>query len=133
MRHPRSTAGAEAAPVAPTPNERDPYRLWDSSPALVPAGLSGAEAAAVEASLDASSGAWCAVRHEDEAGEVSVLVVARDAADDAAPTHVVHRDGALLRLDVCRGDAYARLGAYGAVAPLARALAAALAGARAEG
>ena len=133
MRHPRFTAGAEAAYVAPMANERDPYRPWRSIPAPVPAGLSGAEAAAVEAGLDASPGAWCAVRHEDEAGEVSVLVMAQDAADDAAPTYVVHREGTLLRLDVCRGDAYTRLGAYGAVAPLTRALTAALAGARAEG
>lgn len=127
MRHPTSIAGAEAAHVAPTADERDPHRPRCLIPMPVPAGLSGAETAAVEASLGASSGAWCAVRHEDEASEVSVLVVARDAADDAAPTHVVHRDGALLRLDVCRGDAYARLGAYAAMAPLLRALAAALA------
>lgn len=127
MQHPRFTAGAEAAHVAPMADERDPHRPRCPIPAPVPAGLSGAEAAAVEAGLDASPGAWCAVRHEDEAGEVSVLVVARDAADDAAPTHVVHREGALLRLDVCRGDAYTRLGAYAALAPLLRALAAALA------
>lgn len=135
MRHPGSTAGAEAARVAPASNERDSYRLWYPVPAPVPvpAGLSGAETAAVEASLDASPGAWCAVRHGDEAGEISVVAVARDAADDAAPTHVVHRDGALPRLDVCRGDAYSRLVAYGAMAPLTRALAAALAGARAGG
>lgn len=132
MSHPRFTAGVEAPSVAPMSNRRDPYRPWRSIPAPVPAGLSEAEAAAVEAGLDVSPGAWCAVRHKDEAGEVSVLVVARDVADEAAPTHVVHREGTLLRLDVCRGDAYTRLGAYAAVAPLTRALAAALAGARVE-
>jgi len=38
--------------------------------------------------------------------------------EDAAPTWIIHREGALLRLDVCRGDTYTRLGAYAALAPL---------------
>jgi len=38
--------------------------------------------------------------------------------EDAAPTWIVHREGALLRLDACRGDTYTRLGAYAALAPL---------------
>ena len=122
------TPGAEAVYFVPVTSRHDPSRSWYSAP--VPRGLSGAEATAVEAGLDAVPGAWCALRHEDEAGEVSVVLVPEgDAAADAAPTSVVHREGALLRLDVCRGDTYARLGAYAAVAPLMRALAAALAGA----
>lgn len=38
--------------------------------------------------------------------------------EDAAPTWIIHREGALLRLDVCRGDTYTRLGAYAALALL---------------
>jgi len=38
--------------------------------------------------------------------------------EDAAPTWIIHREGALLRLDVCRGDTYTRLGAYAALVPL---------------
>ena len=36
----------------------------------------------------------------------------------SAPTWIVHREGALLRLDVCDGETYTRLGAYSALAPL---------------
>ncbi len=45
---------------------------------------------------------------------------------DAAPTWIVHRESALLRLDVCRGDTYTRLGAYAALAPLLAGLHAAM-------
>lgn len=38
--------------------------------------------------------------------------------EDTAPTWIIHREGALLRLDACRGDTYTRLGAYAALAPL---------------
>lgn len=127
------TTGVETVHAVPMASERDRSRPWHPLSVPVPPGLSGAETAAVETGLGALPGAWCMVRHVDEVGEISMVVTARDVADDVAPTYVVHREGALLRLDVCRGDAYARLGAYGGVAPLMRALAAALAGARVEG
>ena len=68
---------------------------------------------------------WCALPHVDPEGQTSVMVTAADD-DLALPTFVVHREGALLRLDVVQADTYTRLGAYGALTPLLGALATAM-------
>ena len=71
---------------------------------------------------------WCMMPHQDPAGGMMAMVMARDD-DPALPTWVVHREGALLRLDLCEGDAYVRQGAYPALPPLLASLRAALAAA----
>ena len=68
---------------------------------------------------------WCALPHVDPEGQTSVMVMAPDD-NPAVPTFVVHREDALLRLDVVHADTYTRLGAYGALTPLLDALAAAM-------
>lgn len=102
-------------------------------------GLTDAELAGIAAALDPC---WCMVPHHDLGGEAMAMVMAASPAqpmndsaqpsgspahrvsdlpppdEDAAPTWIIHREGALLRLDVCRGDTYTRLGAYAALAPL---------------
>lgn len=102
-------------------------------------GLTDAELAVIAAALDPC---WCMVPHHDLGGEAMAMVMAASLAqpmndpaepsgspahrvgslpppdEDAAPTWIIHREGALLRLDVCRGDTYTRLGAYAALAPL---------------
>ena len=71
---------------------------------------------------------WCMARHQDPGGEVMAVIMAADD-DPALPTWVVHRDGALLHLDLCLGDSYVRHGAYAALPPLLASLHAALAAA----
>ena len=102
-------------------------------------GLTDAELAGIAAALDPC---WCMVPHHDLGGEAMAMVMAASPAqpmndsaqpsdgpahrvsdlpppdEDAAPTWIIHREGALLRLDVCRGDTYTRLGAYAALVPL---------------
>ena len=88
-------------------------------------GLSTHDLAQLEAGLHALPGEWDAVPCEGCDGDLSVLLMAED--DPAAPTYVVHREGALVRLDVVHDDdAHARLGAYAAIAPLLRSLTGAL-------
>lgn len=72
---------------------------------------------------------WCALPHVDPEGQTSVLVTAPDDNPDV-PTFVVHREDALLRLDVVQADTYTRLGAYGALTPLLGALTTAMLAAR---
>ena len=91
-------------------------------------GLSACDLAQLEAGLHHLPAGWDAVPCEGCEGDLSVLLMAED--DPAAPTYIVHREGALVRLDVLRDDAYARVGAYAAVAPLLRSLAGVLSGAR---
>lgn len=91
-------------------------------------GLSARDLAEVEAGLHQLPAGWDAVPCEGCEGDLSVLLMAED--DPAAPTYVVHREGALIRLDVVRDDAYDRVGAYAAIAPLLRSLAGVLSGVR---
>lgn len=70
-------------------------------------------------------GLWCALPHVDPEGQTSVMIMAPDD-NPAVPTFVVHREDALLRLDVVQADTYTRLGAYGALTPLLGALATAM-------
>ncbi len=72
---------------------------------------------------------WCALPHVDPDGQTSVMIMAPDDNPDV-PTFVVHREDALLRLDVVQADTYTRLGAYGALTPLLGALTAAMLAAR---
>lgn len=95
-------------------------------------GLSAQDLAEIEAGLHALPDGWGALPCEGCDGDLSVLVVP-ESEDPSAPTYVLHREGALVRLDVVRDDAYARVGAYAAVAPLLRALAGILSGARPAG
>ena len=60
---------------------------------------------------------WCMMPHQDVDGEYTAMVMPADD-DPALPTWVVHREGTLLRLDVCRDDSYSRIGAYAALPPL---------------
>jgi hypothetical protein len=71
---------------------------------------------------------WCMMPHGDPAGGVMAMVMARND-DPALPTWVVHREGALLRLDLSVGDSYVRQGAYPALPQLLASLHAALAAA----
>lgn len=71
---------------------------------------------------------WCMMPHGDPAGGLMAMVMAAND-DPALPTWVVHREGALLRLDLCQGDSYVRQGAYPALPQLLASLRAALAAA----
>ncbi len=71
---------------------------------------------------------WCMVTHQDPVGGLMAIVMAKDD-DPALPTWVVHREGALLRLDLSEGDSYVRQGAYPALPQLLASLRAALAAA----
>ncbi|HEY0203807.1 MAG TPA: hypothetical protein VGC15_06650 [Acetobacteraceae bacterium] len=71
---------------------------------------------------------WCMMPHQDPAGGMMAMVMAGDD-DPALPTWVVHREGALLRLDLCEGDSYVRQGACPALPQLLASLRAALAAA----
>ncbi len=71
---------------------------------------------------------WCMMPHQDPVGGLMAMVTASDG-DPALPTWVVHREGALLRLDLCEGDNYVRQGAYPALPPLLASLRVALAAA----
>ena len=71
---------------------------------------------------------WCMMPHHDPDGGLMAMVMARDD-DPALPTWVVHREGALLRLDLSDGDSYVRQGAYPTLPPLLTSLRAALAAA----
>lgn len=92
-------------------------------------GLSARDLAEIEAGSHALPDGWDAVPCEGCDGDLSVLVVP-ERDDPSAATYVVHREGALIRLDVVRDDAYSRVGAFAAVAPLLRSLAGALRGER---
>lgn len=91
-------------------------------------GLSAHDLAEIEAGLHHLPAGWDAVPCEGCDGDLTVLLMAED--DPAAATYVVHREGALVRLDVVQDDAYARVGAYAAVVPLLRSLAGVLSDAR---
>jgi len=71
---------------------------------------------------------WCMMPHHDPAGGLMAMVMARDD-EPMLPAWVVHREGALLRLDLCDGDSYVRQGAYPALPPLLASLRTALAAA----
>lgn len=71
---------------------------------------------------------WCMMPHQDPAGGLMAMVMAAND-DPALPAWVVHREGALLRLDLCEGDSYVRQGAYPALPQLLASLRAALAAA----
>ena len=71
---------------------------------------------------------WCMMPHQDPAGGMMAMVMAANN-DPALPTWVVHREGALLRLDLCEDDSYVRQGAYPALPQLLVSLRAALAAA----
>lgn len=89
-----------------------------------PASLQPAEVAAVAAAV-AGNPRWCVIPHADVGGDVMAMVM--PAGDNpAVPTWIVHREGVLLRLDVCRWETYTRLGAYPAIAPLLTSLHAAI-------
>lgn len=107
------------------------------------AGLTRAELDGIAAALGTR---WCMVLHQDLGGEAMAMVMeatpaqpmqstaqpmpsaaraedgpaqpTRSLGRPACPTWIVHREGTLLRLDVCDGDTYTRLGAYPALAPL---------------
>ena len=112
-----------------------PRRSWPDFMDLY-AGLTRAELDGIAAVLGPR---WCMVLHQDLGGEAMAIVMDADAAQPApapaqhahrpghlcAPTWIVHREGALLRLDVCDGDTYTRIGAYPALAPLLASLRAA--------
>ena len=100
---PRAAGNPDARPTAPsmTPDS---------------ASLGTQEVAAVSAAI-AGNPRWCAIPHADVGGEVMAMVMPTDD-DPALPTWIVHREGALLRLDVCRWETYTGLGAYPALAPL---------------
>ena len=89
-------------------------RLMDHGP-----GLTAEEMDGIAAALDAR---WNLARHHDLDGAAMAMVMptgpAHQAPTDPVPTWVIHREGTLLRLDVCRADTYTRLGAYPALAPL---------------
>lgn len=87
------------------------------------AGLTAQELDLIAAALGPQ---WCLARHQDLDGEAMAVIMAADSGPEA-PSWVIHREGRLLRLDVCRDDAYARHGAYPALAPLLASLRAALA------
>jgi len=61
--------------------------------------------------------AWSMVPHQDLDGQHLAMIMPADD-DRALPTWVVHREGELLRLDVCRDDTYSHVGAYAALPPL---------------
>ena len=71
---------------------------------------------------------WCMMPHQDPAGGLMAMVMAAND-DPALPTWIVHREGALLRLDLCDEDSYVRQGAYPALPQLLASLRAALAAA----
>ena len=111
--------------LAGNPNARSTAslaRLMDRD-----AGLTVAELDAVAAALGQG---WCMARHRDLDGEAMAMVMAASPADPSVahlqPTWVIHREGALLRLDVCYADTYTRHGAYPALAPLLAGLHAAI-------
>jgi len=107
------------------------------------AGLTRTELDGIAAALGPR---WCMVPHQDLGGEAMAMVMETTPAQpmpslaqppylpaqpphgpaqptnprghQSAPTWIVHREGALLRLDVCDGETYTRLGAYSALAPL---------------
>ncbi len=69
---------------------------------------------------------WCMIPHQDPAGGLMAMVMATND-DPALPTWVIHREGALLRLDLSEEDSYVRQGAYPALPQLLASLRVALA------
>ena len=98
----------------------------DPAPGLSPCEVDGI---AAWLASHAQPDLWCALPHVDTDGQTTVMVMAPDD-NPAVPTFVIHREGALLRLDVVQADTYTRFGAYGALAPLLGALASAVLAAR---
>ena len=68
---------------------------------------------------------WCIMPHQDPTGGMMAMVMAAND-DPALPTWIIHREGALLRLDLTERDSYVRQGAYPALPQLLASLRTAL-------
>ena len=92
-------------------------------------GLTQVELDGIAAALEPR---WCMVPHQDLDGETMAIVMEASPAQPSKgpgaepPTWIIHREGALLRLDVSDGETYTRLGAYPTLAPLLASLRAAM-------
>lgn len=79
-----------------------------------PSGLTASDLDCIAGALDPC---WHMARHRDLAGE-ALAVILPSGNDPSLPSWIVFREGALLRLDVCRDDEYERHGAYPALQSL---------------